>query len=188
MDSHPLPPAPVTDEHWPAKATFIQNDSVPKDSSTARRQAEDAVSCNQQSWRASMLKHEALHLKRRDFITLFGGAAVALRGRAATQTALLCWSTALAASVLELLKEISPGVKRVAVLREPTRLARFLAVTTKPPSPARDWWRRRPRRTDRISQRSRQLLDPIFASRSCTDGNASAFTPPRAACRRWGVP
>jgi hypothetical protein len=82
----------------------------------------------------------------------------------------------ISAKWLELLKEISPGVKRVAVLREPTRLARFLAVTTKPPSPARDWWRRRPRRTDRISQRSRQLLDPIFASRSCTDGNASAFT------------
>src|SRR5262249_41425199 len=42
---------------------------------TARRKAEDAVSCHQQSWMGSMLKHGAPHLKRRAFITLIGGAA-----------------------------------------------------------------------------------------------------------------
>src|SRR5262245_13853648 len=47
----------------------------PKDSPTARRQAEDAVSFHQQSWRGSMPKTGAPHLKRRDFITLLGSAA-----------------------------------------------------------------------------------------------------------------
>src|SRR5262249_36933857 len=71
--SHLVPPAPVTAELWPAAATSIQNDSVPKDSSTARRQAEDAVSCHQQrlegiyaqTWGASFEAPRVHHAARR---------------------------------------------------------------------------------------------------------------------------
>src|SRR5262249_40516236 len=46
-----LPPAPVTDQLWPAAATQSDSGLSQGNSPTARRQAEDAVSCHQQSWR-----------------------------------------------------------------------------------------------------------------------------------------
>src|SRR6266568_1634222 len=45
--SHLVPPAPVTDELWLPLFRRIQ--VCPKDAPTARRQAEDAISCHQQS-------------------------------------------------------------------------------------------------------------------------------------------
>src|SRR5262249_36982699 len=60
----------------------------------------------------------------------------ALRGRAATPPALLCSSTVLAPSGWSSSRRISPGVKRVAVLREPTvaGIGQLAAMQTAAPS------------------------------------------------------